>query len=209
MSDNNFADHFVYLALYDENGAYVNALMLSPVEVERIDALKARGYETVSHSAYQRFVTKQLIQPVQRKRDGCAICDKTSDKTALYHSPFRNQGDYLCWTCYHKQAIELGEVGFGNSTVGKNAGWSYRYTFAKAIETALYEIENENNIDMGISVDAHIHDSYTASAIVRNHQLYVRMADLSDLEDMGHDDRIKYIDSIVKQLTFELLKGTT
>lgn len=134
------------------------------------------------------------------------ICGKTSDETALYHAPFRNQGEYLCWACYHKQAIKLGVVGFGNGTVGKNAGWTHRYTLPKAIETALYEIEMENNIDMGITISNPADNGYMATAIVRNHQLYVRMADLSGLEDMGHDDRIAYIENIVKQLTFELLK---
>ena len=138
----------------------------------------------------------------------CAICKKDSYQAALYHDPANLQEGFLCWRCYHERAVLAGAVVFGNGEVGKNAGWTYQYTFAKAIETALYEIEQENNIDMGISIDAHINGSYTASAIVRNHQLYIRIADFHGLQDMGHDDRIKYIDSIVKQLTFELLRNT-
>jgi hypothetical protein len=204
--DENFAEQFVYLALYDDGGAYIEVLRLSPVETERIEALKIEGYETVSHRAYHRFIRLRLVQPVQRKRDGCVICGKSSDETALYHAPFRNQGEYLCWACYHKQAIELGAVGFTNGIVGKNSGWTYQYTLPKAIETALYEIELENNIDMGITVSNPVDNGYDASMIVRNYKLYVKVADLSILHDIGHDDRIAAIEKLLKQLDFELLK---
>lgn len=135
----------------------------------------------------------------------CIVCGKTWEQStdkALHSNGFEK---LRCWDCWHKHAIENGLVGFRNSIIGNNSGWTYQYTLPKAIESALYEIELQQSMDMGISVDAPIGGSYMATAIVRNHQLYVRMADLSDLEDMGHDDRIAYIENIVKQLTFELL----
>lgn len=136
----------------------------------------------------------------------CKVCGATPDEKALYHAPFRNQGEYLCWTCYHKQAIELGAVGFTNGIVGNNSGWTYQYTLPKAVEVALYEIETENNIDMGITVSNPVDNGYDASMVIRNHKLYVKIADLSQLRDMGHDERIAAIEKLLKQLDFELLK---
>lgn len=136
----------------------------------------------------------------------CITCGKTWEQStdgALHSNGFEG---LRCWDCWHKHAIEKGVVDFRNAVIGDNSGWTYQYTLPKAIETALYEIEMQQNMDMGITVDASIGGSYMATAIVRNHQLYVRMADLSELEDMGHDDRIAYIENIVKQLTFELLR---
>lgn len=64
MNDNSMADHFVYLALYDENGQYVEVKRLSPVQTEHIANLTAQGYETVSYSAYRRFMHQELTRPV-------------------------------------------------------------------------------------------------------------------------------------------------
>jgi hypothetical protein len=109
----------------------------------------------------------------------CKICGATSDEKSLYHESFsRNLDGYHCWTCYHKQAVELNTKGFGCGTVGENSGWIDDYTFAEAVEYALSEIELENNIDMGIRVGGSIDTGYYSAAIVRNHQLYVKVAEL-------------------------------
>lgn len=65
MNDNNFHDHFVYLALYDDKGLSVDVQRLSPVQTEQIAELQSKGYENVSHSAYLRFVRKELASPVK------------------------------------------------------------------------------------------------------------------------------------------------
>ena len=137
----------------------------------------------------------------------CKVCDATPDEKALYHEAFsKYQDGYHCWTCYHKQAVALKTSGFGCGTVGENAGWIHRMSFAEAIEFALGEIEFESNIDMGIGIGSPIdHNGYNASAIVRNHQLYIKVANLHRIEDMEQGERIAYIEKILQQLTFELL----
>jgi hypothetical protein len=135
----------------------------------------------------------------------CKICGATSDEKSLYHESFSKHLDgYHCWTCYQKQAVELKAKGFGCGTVGENSGWIIDATFAEAIEFALSEIEFEDNIDMGIRISSAIDTGYYSSAIVRNHQLYVKVAELHHLQDMEQAERIAYIENILSQLTFEL-----
>lgn len=64
MND-NLADTYTYLALYDENGLSVDVKRLSPVQTEQIAELTAQGYETVGYSAYVRFVRKTLTSPAK------------------------------------------------------------------------------------------------------------------------------------------------
>ena len=135
----------------------------------------------------------------------CKIRGKTSDDTSIYHESFgKNIDGYHCWTCYHKQAVELKSKGFGCGTVGENSGWIIDNTFAEAIEFALSEIEFEDNIDMGIRIGSPLDTGYNSPAIVRNHQLYIKVAELHDLKDMEKEERIAYIENILHQLTFEL-----
>jgi hypothetical protein len=141
--------------------------------------------------------------------DNCIVCGKTSEQStdgALHSAGFSTDIKGMhCWDCWHKSAIQYGAVAFRNGVVGENSGWTYEYTLTRAIEEAVTEIDDTDNADMGITVDAPIGGSYCATAIVRAHQLYIRVANMADIPD-DFDARIAYIDNIVKQLTFELLQ---
>lgn len=63
--NNNLADTYTYLALYDEQGLYIDVKRLSPAQAEQIAKLTAQGYETVGQSAYNRFWRKQLSSPAE------------------------------------------------------------------------------------------------------------------------------------------------
>lgn len=136
----------------------------------------------------------------------CVFCGKKYDDAPIYHDwPYDHlnvEGMY-CWECYHKEAIKIDVAAFGLSEIGHNAGWTYRYTLADAIHSALEM--TDDNLDQGIGIDAPIGGSYTASLIVRNGSLYLRIADLYPLmESKNEDEKRLLIDEIISQLSWEV-----
>lgn len=134
----------------------------------------------------------------------CQFCGKGSDEVPLYndwpHDYLKMEG-MACWECYHKQAIERNVAAFHLGEIGHNAGWTYKYTLADAILTALDE--TEDNMDQGLSIDADIGGSYTASLIVRNGYLYTRSVDLEQLmRDKSDEEKRALLEQIISQLTW-------
>lgn len=134
----------------------------------------------------------------------CVFCGKDSHGQPLYHDwPFNHlkiEG-MCCWACYHSEIIKQDIAAFSLSDIGNNGGWIQDYTLAGAIEEALEEAED--NMDRAIGIDADIGGSYTSSLIIRNGNLYLRVAELRLLmEAESSEEKRTLIEQVVNQLTW-------
>jgi DNA-directed RNA polymerase subunit RPC12/RpoP len=132
----------------------------------------------------------------------CQKCGRTADEAHGLFSESLHQSlpGMWCWECYHKAVIQQSKPVFMLSIVGENTGCADGHCCEDLIEEAVYE--TADNIDQGIAIDPPIDGSYMSTFIVRNGQLYVRYADLRDLEYMDDEDKLAYLEALLKGMDF-------
>jgi len=145
---------------------------------------------------------------MKMNEDFCCICGLEPNRQAIHRSSKNNSAGMYCWSCWHNHARKSQLDEFGIGIVGENTGKAGNHTLQFAIIEALEEIDLQDNIDLGVSIDSGIGDSYSPSLIVCNSHLYLCVAQLSDYFEARNDrgKQLRIINDIVMQLDFKLLE---